>query len=226
MPAARYWVAAAAWAALAAACALGFALLTLYLAGTPALPFDIAVERGLQAVTWYPVRLVLRGAADVPTPAIVTVVAGGAFLAARRSRRALAAYVLTACASVLALALKVVLTGHLAQDSVSRLDPSPAGAHAFPSGHATVYAWLGMALGGLAVENWPRRRFRVIVIAVGVVLLLSTGGVFAGDHWPREIFGGWLVAVGWACLVRSLLAVLRPRRDRPAGGVAGDSSFR
>ena len=142
---------------------------------------------------------------------LVTFLASGYPLAARRERTA--AFL---CASV---ALGMVLNGTL-KDLFARPRPELV-AHlvqvqttSFPSGHAMNSAIVYLTLGGLLARSERRRAVRIFLLAAAIMLTMIVGfsRVYLGVHWPSDVAAGWCVGAAWA-LACSLAARALQRRQ-------------
>jgi membrane-associated phospholipid phosphatase len=82
--------------------------------------------------------------------------------------------------------------------------------NAWPSGHSTAAAALGIALVLLAP---PGRRVAVAIVATAGALVVGIALVALGRHYPSDVLGGYCVAGAWG--VAAWAAVTR-RRALPA----------
>jgi membrane-associated phospholipid phosphatase len=101
--------------------------------------------------------------------------------------------------------LAVIAVNPVLKELFRRPAPFPLpGDYSFPSGHATA----SMAIVGATVVLAFGTRWRWVVIAAGLLLVLGVGvaGVADGGHWPSDILGGWILASVWIALV---VAVVR-----------------
>ena len=88
----------------------------------------------------------------------------------------------------------------------------------FPSGHALLSAVTYLTIGALLAEREPRRRLRVLYIAIAIALtiLIGLSRIALGVHWPTDVMGGWCVGTAWAVLCATVVRHLRSdRRSDP-----------
>lgn len=186
---------------IALACLLLFALDSYEVLTNLLLPFDLPVERWVQAFPWgplvYPMELTnwLGG----PRQTVLGLVVVAAFFAF--GRRAGWLMLIGMLASVL---------DQLIKDSVARHRPSanlveianPALGYSYPSGHAVFFTWLSfMAAFALAPRLHPWLRRAVWVLAAAIALTAGLGRVWAGVHWPSDVLGGLALGLGWSAFV-------------------------
>ncbi|MGE5723474.1 MAG: phosphatase PAP2 family protein, partial [Sphingomonadales bacterium] len=159
----------------------------------------------------------LTALGGVSVLALITILAAGYLIAARK--RASAAFLVGAIAggAVVSTLLKTIfarprpeLVAHLvAVDSMS-----------FPSGHAmnsaVTYLTLGAALA--RAETDRRVRIFIMVAAVGLTLTIGFSRVYLGVHWPSDVIAGWAVGGAWAMLCSLVGQYLQSkRRIEPPG---------
>lgn len=120
-----------------------------------------------------------------------------------------------ACA--LAAALLVFganLTTQLLKHAISPLRLQPLlgfdqiGETAFPSGHVTAAASLGLALVLAAPRRW---RPAALALAFVLSAAVSLAVVIRHWHYPSDAIGGVLVATAWFCLAGGCLALWKSR---------------
>lgn len=149
---------------------------------------------------------------------LVTLIAAGYLLAARKAATAGFVVVAVAGGSLLNVAMKSGfdrarpdLVAHLVQVRSA----------SFPSGHAMNSAVVYLTLAALIARAVPGRRLKLFVVAVGIGLTLLVGSsrVFLGVHWPTDVLGGWAVGASWAMLCWRVELWLQRRSaiEPPAG---------
>jgi membrane-associated phospholipid phosphatase len=188
-----------------------FAGLTFYAAGNPYMPFDVSLERSIQAVNWGP---------------LVTVFNWFDWLEGSRQLYAgIAAIVVVAVISWKKAPLMAVgaLAGpiySIVQGVIQRPRPSPdlvhvirhTGSFSFPSGHVVFFSWvLVLLVVCLGVGRLPRPLLAVAWIAAALVLLVDCiGRIYLGEHWPSDVLGGLALGLGWTALALSVRVLSNP----------------
>ena len=73
----------------------------------------------------------------------------------------------------------------------------------FPSGHALLSTVFYLSVAVMLTQAFPRRRFKLFVLGVGVVLAMLVGltRVYLGAHWASDVFAGWAVGAAWAMIL-------------------------
>ena len=73
----------------------------------------------------------------------------------------------------------------------------------FPSGHALLSTVFYLSVAVMLTRAFPRRRFKVFVLGVGVVLAVLVGltRVYLGAHWASDVLAGWAVGAAWAMVL-------------------------
>lgn len=125
--------------------------------------------------------ITLTASGFVLTP--LTLVAGGALLAARRRGDAMLVTGSMVCGAVLIYALKVV---------VGRERPRLWAAEwywgsSFPSGHTLAMATFTTAGALVAGRLWPAARVPALLVALVCVLLVGFSRLVLGVHWPTDV---------------------------------------
>ena len=164
-------------------------LLMLRRAGDPATPIGPWWLREAM------VDLTALGSVSVLT--IITVLAGGYLLAAKKP--ALAAFTVSAVAGG-------ALIGSLLKMAYARTRPELVehlvGTHSasFPSGHAmnSAVTYLTLAVLIARAEASPGVRRYLISAALALTLLVGFSRLYLGVHWPTDVAAGWIVGALWA----------------------------
>lgn len=182
-------------------CLLLFALDSYEVLTNLLLPFDLPVERAVQAFPWgplvYPMELTnwLGGAKQAALGAAAIALL---FVVSRRAGWLMAAGML---ASALDQAFKVSVARHRPTADLVAI-ASPASGYSYPSGHAVFFTWLAfMTAFALAPRLTPWVRGVAWTLAALVVMVACTGRVWAGVHWPSDVLGGFLLGLGWSAFV-------------------------
>jgi undecaprenyl-diphosphatase len=192
-----------------------FAGLTFYAAGNPYMPFDVPLERSIQAVSWGP---------------LVTVFSWFDWLEGSRQLYAgIAAIVVVAVinwkkAPLIAVGAAAGPIYSIVQGIIQRPRPSEelvhvirhTGSFSFPSGHVVFFSWvLVLLIVCLAVGRLPRPLLAVAWIVAALVLLLDcVGRIYLGEHWPSDVFGGLALGLGWTSLALSVRLLSDPALAR------------
>ncbi|NBB63357.1 phosphatase PAP2 family protein [Pseudomonas sp. ODNR1LW] len=90
----------------------------------------------------------------------------------------------------------------------------------FPSGHALLATVFYLSVAVMLTRAFPRRRFKIFVLGVGMVMALLVGltRIYLGAHWATDVFAGWAVGSAWAMLLWLVaygVARLQKRRRAP-----------
>jgi undecaprenyl-diphosphatase len=188
-----------------------FAGLTFYATGHPYMPFDVSLERTIQAVSWGP---------------LVSVFYGFDWLEGTRQLYAgIAVIVLVAVINWRKAPLMAVgaLSGPIysvIQSSIQRPRPSAelvhvtrhTGSFSFPSGHVVFFSWvLVLLVVCLGFGRLSRPLLVVAWVAAAVILLVDCiGRIYLGEHWPSDVLGGLTLGLGWTALALSVRLLSNP----------------
>jgi undecaprenyl-diphosphatase len=192
-----------------------FASLTVYAVGHQYMPFDISIERSIQAVSWGP---------------LVTVFNWFDWLEGTRQLYAgIAAIVVVALinwkrAPLIAVGALAGPIYSIIQGVIQRPRPSAAlvqvirhtGSFSFPSGHVVFFSWvLVLLVVCLAVGRLPRALLAVAWITAALVLLVDCiGRIYLGEHWPSDVIAGLALGLGWTSLALSVRLLSNPALER------------
>jgi len=192
-----------------------FAGLTFYAVGHQYMPFDISIERSIQAVSWGP---------------LVTVFNWFDWLEGTRQLYAgIAAIVVVAVinwkrAPLIAVGALAGPIYSIIQGIIQRPRPSAdlvqvirhTGSFSFPSGHVVFFSWvLVLLVVCLAVGRLPRPLLALAWIAAALVLLVDCiGRIYLGEHWPSDVIAGLALGLGWTSLVLSVRLLSNPALER------------
>jgi membrane-associated phospholipid phosphatase len=188
-----------------------FAGLTFYAAGNDYMPFDISIERSIQAVSWGP---------------LVTVFGWFDWLEGSRQLYAgIGAIVLVAVISWRKAPLMVAgaLTGpiySIIQGIIQRPRPSAdlvhvirhTGSFSFPSGHVVFFSWvLVLLVVCLAVGRVPRPLLAATWVLAALILLVDCiGRIYLAEHWPSDVIAGLALGLGWTLVALSVRLLSNP----------------
>jgi membrane-associated phospholipid phosphatase len=157
------------------------------------------------------------------TPSLVVIALAVAAWLAWRGRRADSWLVVLGSAGVLLLGpvLKVLVERPRPElrEHVVAVD-----SWSYPSGHSlNSMAVLGL-LTVLAIRERPGAARRVLLGAVGGLLVLMVGfsRVYLGVHWPSDVLAGWLIGALWITVCLTVTALTRG--NTPTSGSVRRSS--
>lgn len=137
-------------------------------------------------------------------------------VAVGRSREALAAAVIVAGANVTTQALKHVLTHPRVHQELVGIGIGHPWPDAFPSGHTTAAASLGVALVLVAP---PRLRLPAVIVGATFTAAMGVAVVVLQWHYLSDVVGALLVVASWTFAAIAALRLWRPRRpQRPPRG--------
>ena len=146
-----------------------------------------------------------------PVRTLLTGLAVGYLLAARKRATALYLIVAVIGGALLSTALKIGFARprpELVTHLVVVTNPS------FPSGHALNSAVTFLTLGVLLARAEARRRVKLYLVGAATLLTLIVGcsRVYLGVHWPTDVLAGWAVGAAWALLCWTIAFWLQRRR--------------
>ena len=200
---------------------LGLAGVALYAADTfaatslPYLPFDVPVERLIQSVSWGPLVQVFTFLDWIEgTRQQVLGLAGIALVAAVNWRAVPLMVVGALSGAIYTLTAMVIQRPRPSADLVHVIRHT--GSSSYPSGHVAFFSWfLVLLIVCLAVGRLPKALVAATWIAAAVVLLaVSIGRVYLGEHWPSDIVGGLALGLGWTALALSVRLLSNPALAR------------
>jgi undecaprenyl-diphosphatase len=146
-----------------------------------------------------------------PVLTLLTIVAAGYLLAARKG--ATAAFLVGAVSTgAIASALLKLAFARTRPDLVAHLVDTYSSS--FPSGHAMNSAVTFLTLGALLARAERDRAVRIYRMAIALFLTLIIGfsRVYLGVHWPSDVLAGWCVGAAWAVLCSWIARMLQRRR--------------
>ncbi len=133
-------------------------------------------------------------------------------LSCRGKREAIAAIAVVAGANLTTQVLKMVLAHPRFQPYAGYEQPW---SDAFPSGHATAAASIGVALMFAAP---PRLQPLAILVGSGFAVLVGVSVVVLQWHFASDVIGGFLVVAGWGFATLAALRLSRPAEPSPRAG--------
>jgi len=192
-----------------------FAGLTLYAAGHQYMPFDISIERSIQAVSWGPLVTVfnwfdwLEG-----TRQLYAGIAAIAVVAVINWRRAPLIAVGALAGPIYSIIQGIIQRPRPSADLVQVIRHT--GSFSFPSGHVVFFSWvLVLLVVCLAFGRLPRALLAIAWLAAALVLLVDCiGRIYLGEHWPSDVIAGLALGLGWTSLVLSVRLLSNPALER------------
>jgi undecaprenyl-diphosphatase len=157
----------------------------------------------------------LTALGDTATITLLTILAAGYLLVARRP--ALAAAVVGAIASGgMVVTLLKLLFARARPDVVTQL--AQVSTASFPSGHAANSAVAYLTLGVLLARSQHDHGVRRYMIGAAIALSFAIGvsRVYLGVHWPSDVLGGWIVGGTWAALTGLAVRRFQHQGDKTA----------
>jgi undecaprenyl-diphosphatase len=90
------------------------------------------------------------------------------------------------------------------------------GSSSYPSGHVAFFCWFLILLILCVVAGRLPRAIVVgaWVVALLVLLAVSIGRIYIGEHWPSDILGGLFLGLGWTSLGLSIRLLSNPVLER------------
>lgn len=198
--------------AVAVACAVLAAALSVYVQLHPIISQDVTLERAVQSANWGPLALtfpVFSWIGDAKGAAVEAAIFVVILLLNRRAWLVAAGSAVTAVWYV--LLNHVILRPRPTPALVLQVTEHPSGS-SFPSGHSmfvlTIVIVLMTCLGLRFLPRWAQ-----VVAWVACALVVVANGISrvdVGAHWPTDVVGAVLVAGAWLALWLSPA----PIRDR------------
>ena len=188
-----------------------FAGLTFYAVGNPYMPFDLSIERSIQAINWGPLTIVFKWFDELEGPrqlfAGIAVIA----LVAVVSWRKAPLMVVAALSGPIYTVLQGIIQRPRPSSDLVKVIRHTSG-YSFPSGHIVFFSWvLVLLVVCLGVGRLPRPLLAVAWIAAAAVLLVAcVGRIYFGEHWPSDVLGGLTLGLGWTLIALSIRKLSDP----------------
>ncbi|MEP7104580.1 MAG: phosphatase PAP2 family protein [Chloroflexota bacterium] len=182
-----------------------------YAAGHPYMPFDVPLERSIQAVPWGPLTRVfgwldwLEGSRQ-----LFAGLAAVALVAVVNWRRAPLIAVGALAGPIYSITQGIIQRPRPPADLVNVVRHT--GSFSFPSGHVVFFSWVLVLL--IVCLGWGRLSrplLAVAGVAAAVVLVMAcVGRIYLGEHWPSDVLGGLALGLGWTGLALSVRLLSNP----------------
>ena len=201
--------------------ALGLVLIAVYVADTLAasryqyLPFDVPVERFIQAINWGPLVQVFTAFDWIEGTRQQILAVAGILIIAAVNWRAIPMVVLAALSgAVYTLTAMVIQRPRPSEELVHVIRHT--GSTSYPSGHVAFFSWfLIMLLICVAVGRLPRLVVAALsLIAALVLLTVCIGRIYLGEHWPSDVVGGLALGLGFTAIALSVRFLSNPALAR------------
>ena len=143
---------------------------------------------------------------------LLTLLAAGYLLAARRAATALFLVAAVSGGATMSMLLKPAFSRARPELVAQLIDVHSA---SFPSGHAMNSAVTYLTLGVLLAraERVPRVKVYLIFAALMLTLLVGLTRVYLGVHWPTDVLAGWVVGGAWAIACWAVAVRLQQRQS-------------
>jgi membrane-associated phospholipid phosphatase len=196
---------------------VGVVLMVIFAADTVAasmstyLPFDVPVERFIQSINWGPLVQVFTALDWTEgTRQQILGIAGIAVIAAVKWRAVPMVVLAALSGAVYSVTAMVIQRPRPSADLVQVIRHT--GSSSYPSGHVAFFSWfLIMLIVCLAVGRVSKPVLAVLcVIAALVLLIVTIGRIYLGEHWPSDVIGGLALGLGFTAFALSIRFLSNP----------------
>ena len=196
---------------------MGIALMAIFAVDTVAaskyayLPFDVPVERFIQAINWGPLAQAFTFLDWIEgTRQQILGVAGILLIAAVNWRAVPMVVVAALSGAAYTLTAMVIQRPRPSEELVHVIRHT--GSTSYPSGHVAFFSWfLIMLVVCLAVGRLPKAVVASLwVIAALVLVLVCIGRIYLGEHWPSDVIGGLALGLGFTAIALSVRVLSNP----------------
>jgi membrane-associated phospholipid phosphatase len=207
--------------------AVAFGLDTFEALHHPYLPFDVPVERAVQAIPWGPLVPVFALVDWLEGVRQVVAVAVGLLVVLLVNRRALPLLVVAALSGAAYSVTEVLVARPRPPAGLVHVVRHTAG-HSYPSGHVVFFSWFVPLLVLVVVRPHLPRVWTLLgwLVAVAALVLAGVGRIYDGEHWPSDVLGGLALGVGWTALGLSVRRLSGPALERTRPGARGGGPAR
>lgn len=71
------------------------------------------------------------------------------------------------------------------------------GQYSFPSGHAMVSMVIYGLIGFLLANRFPRWRWLIVILTIGLITAIGLSRLYLGVHWPTDVVAGYSAGLVW-----------------------------
>lgn len=97
------------------------------------------------------------------------------------------------------------------------------GQYSFPSGHAMVSMVIYGLIGFLVANRFPRWRWLIVTLTIGLITAIGLSRLYLGVHWPTDVVAGYSAGLVW--LLTCILSLEVWSFYRSAAGEDEDQSL-
>jgi undecaprenyl-diphosphatase len=196
---------------------VGLVLIAVFVADTFAasmytyLPFDVPVERFIQAINWGPLVQVFTALDWTEgTRQQILGIAGIVVIAAVNWRSVPMVVLAALSGAVYSITAMVINRPRPSADLVNVIRHT--GSSSYPSGHVAFFSWfLIMLIVCLALGRLPKAIVAVLwVLAALVLATVCVGRIYLGEHWPSDVIGGLALGLGFTSIALSIRLLSNP----------------
>ena len=179
------------------------------------LPFDVPIERFIQSLNWGPMVQVFTALDWVEGTKQQLVGVAGILLVAAVNWRGVPLVIFGALSGLIYTITATLIDRPRPSDELVHVIRH-TGASSYPSGHVAFFCWfLILLILCLLVGRVPRMWVvGAWVAAVLILLAVSIGRIYIGEHWPSDILGGLFLGLGWTSLGLSIRLLSNPILER------------
>ncbi|MDQ0493429.1 phosphatase PAP2 family protein [Paenibacillus brasilensis] len=185
-------------------CALGFALIALWVSDHQVRHFDYMIITDIQQLESPAMTHIMKFFTIIGSGIPIIIIILIAMFVLNRvlgHRRELLFLVIAVLGSVL-LNTVLKLLFHRARPEINRI--IEANGYSFPSGHSMTAFSMYTALAFIVWKHIPSRLGRILLTALSSLLIVAieTSRIYLGVHYPSDVLGGYFMSACWlaACI--------------------------